>query len=53
MLSVIFGTIYLVRHQRRGYGKGGGDVDICKYTRIRNTFNRFRNKKDISVVFRK
>ena len=22
----------------------GGDADICKYTRIGNTFNRFRNK---------
>ena len=35
-LACIFGTIHLLRHQRRGLGRGG-DADICKCTQIRNT----------------
>ena len=27
----------------------GGDADICKYTRIRKTLNRFRNKNQLST----
>ena len=49
--TLIFRTIHLLRHQRRGKGKRGGDADICKYARIRNTFNRFRNKTDTNIVF--
>ena len=29
-LAVIYGTFHLLRHQRRGPGKGDGDADICK-----------------------
>ena len=29
---------------RWGGEERGGDVDRCKYTRIKSTFNRFKNK---------
>ena len=32
-----------------GVEERGGDADICKYTRIRNTFNPFRNKNQGSM----
>ena len=59
-VALIFGTIHLPRHQRKGSfemlrldccdgEEKGGAPDVCKCTRIRNTFNRFRNKKQRST----
>ena len=51
-VALNFGNIHLLRHLRRESfemliftcwdgKKRGGDADICKCTRIRNTFNSF------------